>query len=128
MLARILAEDRVFRAAVMSIALALAVGQDVSLLCGTWCRDAAPAADGCDHPKPAPSSEITENAGCDTVVLEATFIKEDLRRDTPPTNPQHAATVYCYQFVPVKTGDHPDQEAMRLRSRDNGPLNISLRL
>ena len=70
-----------FRAAVLSIVLTLAVGPNASLLCGTWCDPQAVAARGCHDEDPVTPPSVAGDGSCDHVVLSvAAFLREDVRR------------------------------------------------
>ena len=55
-------EHHVFRAALFSIVLTLAVGQNASLLCQVWCHDATSA--GCPHQDSTTSPSVSADDNC----------------------------------------------------------------
>ena len=71
-------EHHVFRAAVLSIVLTLAVGQNATLLCRAWCDLHAAAASGCHHEASASSAIVAGRNSCDDAVLGAgAFLREE---------------------------------------------------
>ena len=121
-------EDLVFRVGVVSIVLALAVGPNVSLLCRTWCDPQAAAASGCHHQYSATSPRVTADDRCPNVVLNAAFLKEDIRQVVPASDTQQAVVIPGYQFARLATGSGPDRETEHLRSSKERPLETVLRL
>ena len=94
-----LGEDHVFRAAVLSIVLTLAVGQNASLLCAAWCHpDEAPTA-GCDHQEATTCSKVSGNDDCPQIAASPTaFVREDVRRGESAAHALHAVVVPPFQF------------------------------
>ena len=72
----------VFRAALVSVVLTLAIGQNAGLLCKAWCHDATST--GCPHRDSTTSSSVRADDNCTTVAAGAvTFVREDGRRTAP---------------------------------------------
>ena len=90
-----------FRAAVVSIVLALATGPNASLLCSTWCHQAATA--GCEHGDTTGAQTIAANDICPmTVGTSSAYVREDVRRGTSTSQAQHVKNV-----IPFESGRPP---------------------
>ena len=86
-----------FRAAVVSIVLILAVGQNAALLCSVWCHPPEAVTGACEQPPV--TSRVTGNEGCTVRAAEATaLVREDERREVTP-DAQHAVVVAWFQFA-----------------------------
>lgn len=120
-------ELHVFRAAVVSIALTLAIGQNAVLLCQAWCDPHEAAATGCHH-NTATSPSLTDNDNCTDTFAAIAFVREDLRRGTSFPDAQHAVLVPAFRFAPpstdIRSGHDPGQQSP-LESR---PLVTPLRI
>jgi hypothetical protein len=76
-----LSEVLVFRAAVLSIALTLAVGPNAAVLCTAWCHPAETQDSACQHPDATLSPRVTGEDSCPTVAGTATaFVREEAGR------------------------------------------------
>ena len=85
-------EHHVFRAALFSIVLTLAVGQNASLLCNAWCHDATSAR--CPHQDSTTSPSVSAGDNCRSDVSEAVaFVGEDARRTAAAPDAQNAFAV-----------------------------------
>jgi len=117
------------RAAVFSIVLALAVGQDANLLCMAWCDPHEAAATGCHHQDGVTSpSLVTGGDGCDTGVLTvATFVREDLRRGGSAQD-QHAVIAARFQYAPSSADIRSGHVVWRRAAPEAGPLVTFLRI
>lgn len=119
----------VFRAAVLSIVLTLAVGPNASLLCAVWCHPDAAAAASCEHRDPTSTSSVAAKDGCpDIAAGTAALVREDVRRGMSTSDGQHAVVVPPFHFTLPPTlpefgrqpGQHPPLEAR--------PLVLALRI
>ena len=118
----------VFRAAVLSIVLPLAVGPNASLLCAVWCHPDA-STGSCEHPDPTSTPSVTAKDGCpDIAAGTSALVREEVRRRVSSSDAQHAVVVAPFQLVPSPTppefgrelGQHPPLEAR--------PLILTLRI
>jgi hypothetical protein len=120
-------EHHVFRAALFSIVLTLAVGQNAGLLCRVSCDDATSAA--CPHQESTTSPSVRTGDTCANVAVGAVaFIREDGRRTAPAPDAPNALVVRRFQLVAPPTDLRPAHESglrMRLEER---PLVIALRI
>lgn len=71
----------VFRAAVLSIVLTIATGQEAALICRAWCHPIGRAAAGCAHQDQTTRPGMTSHKDCRDAELGAiAFVREDPRR------------------------------------------------
>jgi hypothetical protein len=126
-------EYHVFRAALFSIVLTLAAGQNASLLCKVWCHDATSA--GCPHQDSttfldsatSPSVSADDNCG-NTFVGPIAFVREDARRTAAAPDGQNALVVQRFQLAPSSTDLRPGFESGQRRPLEERPLVITLRI
>jgi hypothetical protein len=101
----------VFRAALVSIVLTLASGQNAALLCSVWCHPQQDANSTCEHQVPMTSPIVTGNESCvQTAAGPTAFVREDARRLTPEALAQQGTVVARFQFVPPSTLSARDRE------------------
>jgi hypothetical protein len=119
-------EYHVFRAAVLSIALTLAVSQNAGLLCKVWCH---PSEAACEHPDQTTSLSVTGDDNCMNITVGAiAFVREELRRGESAPDTEPAVTIPSFRFAPPLTGirfDHGPGQPSRLATH---PLVIALRI
>jgi hypothetical protein len=120
-------EHHVFRTALVSVFLTLAVGPHISQLCRTWC-DLQVAATGCHHDGPAASSRVAEDDGCISAPLGIAFLKEDERRSASTPGALNAVAVPRCQLILVWTDHRSDRDTADLHPPDGRPLETSLRI
>jgi len=121
-------EHHVFRAAVLSIVLTLAVGPNVTLLCRTWCDLYAAAASGCHHEASTGSPIVAGNNSCDHEVPTAgAFLREEGGAVAAPIA-AHAIFVPRHQLARLTTDARHGLESGRERSLDKRPLSATLRI
>jgi hypothetical protein len=119
----------VFRTVLLSILFSLAVGQDLALLCRTWCDGHAVAASECHHKNSSHMPSVAGSENCDNVVTAATAVlREDVRRDVSSRNGNQATPVPRYQLAPLTLGARPGQEPWREWSLEKRPLSTALRI
>jgi len=119
----------VFRAAVLSIVLTLAVGPNATLLCRTWCDPQAAAASVCRHEAPATSPSVAGDDSCDNMVLSAAaFLRKDVRRGVSAPDAAHAVLVPRYQLAQSTTDASRRHEPGREWPLDKRPLPTVLRI
>ena len=118
-----------FRAALLSIVFSLAVGQNVALLCRTWCDAHVAAASECHHKSSSPTPSVAGDEHCDNVVLGATAVlREDARRDVSSQNANQAIPVPRYQLAHLTIAARPGEEPWRAWSLEKRPLDTTLRI
>ena len=119
-------EYPVFRAALFSIVLTLAVGQDAGLLCTAWCPDTTPA--GCPH-QDSTSPSVSAHDNCSTDVGAAVaFVREDARRTSAAPDAQNALIVPRFRLAPSPTDVRPGFESGQRGPLEERPLAIALRI
>ena len=123
-------ECRVFRAALLSIVLSLAVGQNVALLCRAWCQARVAAASGCHHEGAPSTPSVAGDKDCDNAVVAAAtaILKEDVRRDVSSPGANHTIRVPRYQLAQLPIDTRQNQEAGRGWLLGNRPLSTALRI
>jgi hypothetical protein len=120
-------EHHVFRAALFSIVLSLAVGQNAGLLCKVWCPDATSAP--CPHQDSTASPRVRADDNCDDVVAgTVAFVREDARRTAAASDAQNALVVPRFRLAPSPTDLRPGFESGRRRLLEERPLVIALRI
>jgi hypothetical protein len=120
-------EYPVFRAALFSIVLTLAVGQNASLLCQVWCPDTTSA--GCPHQDSATSPSVNADDNCRSAVLGAVaFVREDARRAAAGPDAQNALVVPRFRMAPSPTDLRPGFESGQWRPLEERLLVITLRI
>ena len=116
-----------FRAALFSIVLTLAVGQNAGLLCKVWCPDATST--GCPHQDSTTSPSVRADDTCNEVVVGAVaFVREDGRRTAPAPDAQNALVVPRFRFVAPPTDPRPGYESGWRVLLEERPLVIALRI
>ena len=117
-----------FKPAVLSIVLALAVGPNASLVC-RMCHQKAAAASECHHEPLATSPSVADGDGCDRVVLGvAAFLREDMRRGVSSPDMNQAIPIPRYQLAHSTTDARPGREPGRERPLENRPLSTAVRI
>ena len=117
----------VFRAALLSIVLTLAVGPTASLLCAVLCHPDAASAASCEHRER--TSSVAAQDGCPVIAAPAAvLVREEVRRGMFPSDGQHVVVYPPFRFTPPpnpaafgrEPGQHPPLAAR--------PLALALRL
>ena len=122
-------EPHVFRASLLSIVISLAVGQNVSLLCRTWCAAEAAGAGECHHTSSSPRPMVAGEKSCDNVVTAGILgFREDVRRGVSSHDPSQAIPVPRYQLTELTIDARRGQEPWRKSSLDGRPLSVALRI
>lgn len=121
-------EHHVFRVAVLSIVLTLAVGQNARLLCKVWCDPHEAAATSC-HDQDSASPSVTGDDDCNNVVPSvAALVREDMRRSVSAPDAQHAIVVQRFQFARSLTDTRPGHEPWQDWSLEKRLLVTALRI
>ena len=121
-------EHHVFRAAVLSIVLTLAVGPNAALLCRTWCDQQVATASRCHHETSTTSPNVAGDDSCDSSVLSAAFLREDVRRGVSPPDGDQAIPIPRYQVACSTIDARPGHEPGREWSLEKRPLSTALRI
>jgi len=122
-------EHHVFRAAVLSIVLTLAVGPGAALQCGPGCGAHPAAKDECHQEDHSGSPSVGGDDTCDHLVLGAVAVlREHVRRAESSPDVDHAMPVPRYQLVHSTIDVSPRHEPGRECSLDKRPLSIVLRV
>jgi hypothetical protein len=118
----------VFRAAVLSIVLALVAGPNASLLCAVWCHPEAATAGPCEHPDPTSTPSIAGNDSCPDIAASSTaLVREDVRREVSAPA-QHAVLVARFQFAPPPHHSASAREVANRSTLEARPLDLALRI
>lgn len=118
-----------FRAAVLSIVLTLAVGPSAGLLCKTWCNPQAAAADGGHHAASTASTSVAADDTCEDLGLgAAAFLREDVRRGVSAPERDHAVVALPYHLARTTTDDRSREHAHIEWSLEKRPLSTTLRI
>jgi len=116
----------VFRAALFSIVLMLALGQDASLLCKVRCPE--PTSPECPH-RDSTSPSVSTHDNCGRGVDGAVaFNREDARRTAAAPNAQNALAVPRFLLTLSHTDLGFGCESGRRLQFEEGPLVIALRI
>jgi len=117
----------VFRIAVLSIVLSLAIGPEMWLACRAWC-DPIAAATACHDEEPANAAKVTPDDSCETVLLSAAAaLREEVRRGTA-SDASHAIDVPRYQPAHLTNDSRPELEPQSEWSLEHRPLSTILRI
>jgi hypothetical protein len=120
-------EHYVFRAALFSIVLTLALGPNVSLLCQGWCPDITSAK--CPHQDSATSPSVSAHDNCRSDAGGAVaFVREDPRRTTAAPDAQSALAVPRFLSAPSHVDLGFGFESEQRLLFEERPLLIALRL
>ena len=115
--------------AVLSIVVALAVGQNAGLLCKVWCHPPEAVANGCRHQESTTSSSVKGDDTCSNVALGVTaFVREDVRGTASALGAQQAVAVPPYQFSPSTAETRARGDSAREWSLEKRPLKTALRI
>ena len=116
-----------FRAALVSVALTLAIGPNAGLLCTFWCLDDMPM--GFAHHESTTSASVRADDTCTNVSVDAVaLVREDSRRTAPASDPRNALVVVRFLFVAPATDPRPGYESGRRLLLEERPLVIALRI
>ena len=117
-----------FRAAVLSIVLTLAAGQDAALLCGVWCHSGEGMAGACEHQTEATAPSIVANDDCDVSGNPVVFVREDGRRSVSAPDVAGAVAVARFAFTPPVAGTLSAYEPNSRLLLERRPLVLALRI
>jgi hypothetical protein len=119
----------VFRAALLSIVVSLGIGQDLTLLCTTWCDAEAAVGSECHHNSSSHTPNVAGDKSCDNVQAAITAaLREDVRRGVPSQDANQLIPVPRFQLVQLTTDVRRGQEPWRKLSLERRPLSAALRI
>ena len=122
-------KHHVFRAALLSIVLSLAAGQNaVILVCKAWCDEHAATASECHHDNSSTTPSVVGGDCGDMVSAHTAILREDTRRDVSSADANHATSAPRYQLAQLTIDARPGQEVRRAWSVAERPLSTVLRL
>jgi hypothetical protein len=117
----------VSRAALFSIVLTLAFGQNASLLCKVWCPDTT--SEACPHQDSITSTSVSAHDKCRGDVGRAVaFVREDARRTAAAPDAQNALAVPRFPSALSHTDLDTGFASGRRLLLEERPLVIALRI
>jgi hypothetical protein len=117
----------VFRTALFSIVLTLAVGQNVRLFCEAWCHDGMSAE--CPHEDSTTSPRVSSEDNCRSADVGAVaFVREDARRTAAAPDAQNALVVPRFQLAPSPSDLRSGVELGSRLLLEERPLIFALRI
>ena len=122
-------KHHVFRAALLSIVLSLAAGQNaVILVCKTWCDAHAATASECHHDNSSNTPSVAAGDCGDMVAAHTAILREDTRRDVSSVDASQAIARARYQLAQLTPDTPSGHEPRREWSLEERPLSTVLRL
>jgi hypothetical protein len=119
----------VFRAALFSIVLTMAVGQQATLLCKAWCYQPEASAVGCRHQDATTSPTVSVDDNCRSLALDAiAFVREDTRRSAAAPDTQNALVIPRFRFAPALPDSRFGCESGAQSQFEAPPLVTALRI
>jgi hypothetical protein len=119
----------VFRAAVLSIVLTLAIGPNATLLCSVWCHPDEAKASACQHQDATTSPRVTGEDSCRTAPTSMTaFAREEAKRGSPTPIAQQAVASPPFRLSPPPAHTPGAHHATASLSAVASPLLIALRI
>ena len=101
-----------FRAALFSIVLMMAVGQDAVLLCKAWCYQPGASAVACQRHDATTSPTMNADDNCRTLAVGAiAFVREDARRGATAPDTQNALVIPRFRFAPALSDSRSGYES-----------------
>ena len=124
----VIASSDVFRAALLSIVLTLAGGQNAAaLFCGIWCHSVEGMAGACEQQGSTTSPAVSAN-DCKVNGSVIVFVREDARRSTSAPTDVGAAFVPRFAFTPPAAGILSAYEPRNRQLLELRPLVLALRI
>jgi hypothetical protein len=122
-------ERQMFRTTLLSIVVSLTLGQDLNLLCRTWCDAKGVAVSECHHNAPTATPQVAGTKDCANEGGAATAaLKEDARNGASPRHATQAMPPPPCQLVRSTIDATPGHEPWRSLSLDRHPLSTALRI
>jgi hypothetical protein len=120
---------QVFRAALLSIVLTLAVGPTASLLCVVLCHPHAVSAASCEHRDPNSTPSVAAKDDCpDIAAGTAALVREEVRRGVSTSDGQHAVVVPPFRFTSPPSSSAFGREPGQHPPLGARPLVLALRI
>ena len=120
--------SNVFRAALLSIVLTLAAGQNAALLCSVWCHSGGGMAGACEHQTQAATPGVGANDDCAVNGNPVVFVREDGRRSASAPDVAGAVAVARFAFTPPAAGILSAYEPNSRLLLELRPLVLALRI
>lgn len=117
-----------FRAALFSIVLTLAAGQNAALLCGVWCHSGEGMAGPCEHKTESSSPGIVAHDDCSIGGNAIVFVRDDARRGTSLPEVEDAVLVPRFALTAPAADTHSGYEPGSRLLLELRPLVLSLRI
>jgi hypothetical protein len=119
-----------FRAAVFSVVLLLAIGQDATLVCKVWCHSDGRAMAECRaQAGNSTTPSLTGNDGCDRAEGGATILaREEGRRGSDYQHAHHAAVVPLHHGAGYSGDSCLHFDYARTATAESLPLVLALRI
>jgi hypothetical protein len=125
-LARHQPEDFVFRAAVFSIVLTVALTPNAAVLCTAWCHPEETKST-CEHQEASTSRLVTGEDSCRTIpAAAAAFLREEAKRGAPPGSLE--SLLLPFQQAPPPTDTDRTNDVNTSLALGSPPLLIPLRI
>jgi hypothetical protein len=122
-----LASIDVFRAALVSIVLALTLGPNATLLCRVWCQPQERANSTCEHhPSSAPS--VTGNESCTPIEGITPFVRESGRGGSSASDGQPSVVIAPFHPSLSLSAPAPANAHSHALPQDVRPLVVALRI
>jgi hypothetical protein len=118
-------ERSVFRAAVLSIVLTLAIGPNAVLLCSVWCHPHEVKTSACQHQGATASPQVTGEDSCRTAATLTAFVREDAKRGQTF---QATAPVPQFGLTPPRTDATRNSRSNTALAAVTPPILIALRI
>ena len=116
-----------FRTALFSIVLTMAVGQDVALLCKA-CYPPEASAVGCHHQGATTSPTVSADDNCHNAAVDANaFVLEDAPRSAAAPDTQNALVIPRFRFAPSLRDSRSEGSGPQLQLEAR-PLVTALRI
>ena len=120
--------NNVFRAALLSIVLTMAAGQNVALVCGVWCHSGEGMAGACENQTEATAPSIVANDECVVNGNPVVFVREDGRRSGSLPEVAGALAPARFAFTPPAAGALSTYEPNSRLLLERRPLVLALRI
>lgn len=117
-----------FRAALLSIVLTLAAGQDAALICAIWCHSGGGMAGACEHQTETASPGIGANNDCSVSDSAIVFVREDAPRSTSAPTVHGGVLVPQFAFTPPASSRRSAYGAAGRWLLELRPLVLTLRI
>ena len=128
-LAHASSEHLVFRAAVLSIVLTLAVGPGAAVLCSVWCHPGEAQSSPCPHQDGLASPRVTGEDSCRTAPGTTTgVVREERKTGFPNAHRHHAAVIGTSRSGAPPSGRTGTSQPGQLLDRHGPPVLTVLRV